>query len=78
MGWEYKPLPYLLANTNLILHDINQPNIQYQDSLGKPLSDHRGKDKVDVILANPPFGGVVSNNNETNFPSPEPAHQGIC
>jgi type I restriction enzyme M protein len=69
MGWEYKPLPYLLANTNLILHDINLPNIQYQDSLAKPLSDyHRGKDKVDVILANPPFGGVVSNNNETNFP----------
>ncbi len=69
MGWEYKPLPYLLANTNLILHDINLPNIQYQDSLAKSLSEyHRVKDKVDVILANPPFGGVVSNNNETNFP----------
>lgn len=67
-GWEYKPLPYLLGNTNLILHDINTPNIQYGDSLAKPLTEYRQKDRVDVILANPPFGGVVSNNNENNFP----------
>jgi len=68
MGWEYKPLPYLLGNTNLILHDINLPNIRYGDSLAKPLTEYRQKDRVDVILANPPFGGVVSNNNENNFP----------
>jgi len=68
MGWEYKPLPYLLANTNLILHDINLPNIRFCDSLAKPLSEYRQKDRVDVILTNPPFGGVVSNNNENNFP----------
>ena len=68
MGWEYKPLPYLLANTNLILHDINVPNIKFGDSLAKPLTEYTQKDKVDVILANPPFGGVVSNNNENNFP----------
>ncbi len=68
MGWEYKPLPYLLGNTNLILHDINLPNIQYRDSLAKPLTEYRQKDRVDLILANPPFGGVVSNNNENNFP----------
>jgi len=68
MGWEYKPLPYLLGNTNLILHDINLPNIQYGDSLSKPLTEYGQKDRVDVILANPPFGGVVSNNNENNFP----------
>jgi len=68
VGWEYKPLPYLLGNTNLILHDINTPNIQFGDSLAKPLSEYRQKDRVDVILANPPFGGVVSNNNENNFP----------
>lgn len=67
-GWEYKPLPYLLANTNLILHDINLPNIKYDDSLARPLTEYRRKDRVDVILANPPFGGVVSNNNENNFP----------
>lgn len=68
MGWEYKPLPYLLGNTNLILHDINLPNIKYGDSLAKPLTEYRQKDRVDVILTNPPFGGVVSNNNENNFP----------
>jgi len=58
----------LLGNTNLILHDINLPNIQYGDSLAKPLTEYGQKDRVDVILANPPFGGVVSNNNENNFP----------
>ncbi len=67
-GWEYKPLPYLLVNTNLILHDITLPDIRYDDSLARPLTEYRQKDRVDVILANPPFGGVVSNNNETNFP----------
>ena len=68
MGWEFKPLPYLLANTNLILHDINLPNIKYDDSLAYPLDKYSHKDKVDAILANPPFGAVVSNNNESNFP----------
>ena len=67
-GWEYKPLPYLLANTNLILHDITLPHIKYDDSLARPLNEYREKDRVNLILANPPFGGVVSNNNENNFP----------
>ncbi len=68
IGWEHKPLPYLLATTNLILHDIEVPNITYRDSLDQPLTEYKQKDRVDVILANPPFGGVVSNNNENNFP----------
>lgn len=67
-GWEYKPLPYMLVNTNLILHDITTPNIRFGDSLQRPLSEYSRKDRVDVIIANPPFGGVVSNNNENNFP----------
>lgn len=67
-GWEYKPLPYMLANTNLILHDIITPNIRFGDSLERPLTEYTRKDRVNVILANPPFGGVVSNNNENNFP----------
>jgi len=67
-GWEYKPLPYLLATTNLILHDIEVPNIRFGDALDQPLSSHTEKHRVDVILANPPFGGIVANNNETNFP----------
>jgi len=68
IGWEYKPLPYLLATTNLILHDVEVPNIRFDDSLSRTLTEYTNKDKVDVILANPPFGGVVSNNNEENFP----------
>jgi len=67
-GWEYKPLPYLLATTNLVLHDIEVPDIRFDDSLSRPLIEYRRKDRVDAILANPPFGGVVSNNNENNFP----------
>ena len=67
-GWEYKPLPYLLATTNLILHDIEIPNIKFGDALEQPLSNFTEKNRVNVILANPPFGGIVANGNETNFP----------
>lgn len=67
-GWEYKPLPYLLATTNLILHDIEVPNIRFGDALDQPLSNFTEKHRVNVILANPPFGGIVANNNENNFP----------
>lgn len=68
IGWEYKPLPYLLATTNLILHDMEVPNITYRDSLDQPLTSYTEKDRVNLILANPPFGGIVANNNENNFP----------
>jgi len=68
IGWEYKPLPYLLATTNLILHDIEVPNLTFDDTLSKPYNEYREKDRVDAILANPPFGGVVANGNEGNFP----------
>ena len=67
-GWEYKPLPYLLATTNLILHDMEVPNILFRDSLDQPLSNFTEKHRVNAILANPPFGGIVANNNENNFP----------
>ncbi|MCU4176442.1 N-6 DNA methylase [Carboxylicivirga sp. N1Y90] len=68
IGWEYKPLPYLLATTNLILHDIEVPNVSFRDSLDQSLSAYTEKNRVNVILANPPFGGIVANNNEKNFP----------
>ena len=67
IGWEYKPLPYLLATTNLILHDMEVPNITFRDSLDQPLSSYTEKNRVNAILANPPFGGIVANNNEKNF-----------
>ena len=68
MGWEYKPLPYLLATTNLILHDMEVPNIRFGDALDQPFSNFTEKHRVNAILANPPFGGIVANNNENNFP----------
>ncbi|MFD2717427.1 N-6 DNA methylase [Hymenobacter monticola] len=68
-GWEYKPLPFLLATTNLILHDVEVPNITFRDVLDQSLSAYSQKDRVDVVLANPPFGGVVANGNEANFPA---------
>lgn len=68
IGWEYKPLPFLLATTNLILHDVEVPNITFRDALERPPAGYVEKDRVNVIVANPPFGGIVANNNETNFP----------
>ncbi len=68
-GIELKPLPHMLATTNLILHDIEVPDIVYDDALSRELTSITQKDRVDCILANPPFGGTVSDGMETNFPS---------
>ena len=67
-GMELKPLPFMLCVTNLILHDIEVPNIDYIDSLNREYTSIGHKDKVDVILANPPFGASVTDGVETNFP----------
>jgi len=67
-GMELKPLPFMLAVTNLILHDIEVPNIDYTDSLNREYTSIGQKDRVDVILANPPFGASVTDGVETNFP----------
>ncbi len=69
MGWEKKPLPFLLAMTNLILHDIETPSLKHQNSLSKPLSDYSAQDRVDVIVANPPFGGAEDKSVKNNFPT---------
>lgn len=68
-GWEKKPLPYLLAMTNLILHDIAIPKIKHINSLNRPFSDYSARDRVDVIVANPPFGGAEDVAVKKNFPS---------
>ena len=68
-GVELKPLPHMLALTNLILHDIEVPDIVYDDALSRELTSITQKDRVDCILANPPFGGNVSDGMETNFPA---------
>lgn len=67
-GTELKPLPFMLAVVNLITHDIEVPQIQNDDSLSRELTSIKQKDRVDIIVANPPFGGVVGDGMETNFP----------
>lgn len=69
-GVELKSLPYLLATTNMMLHDVEIPkNIRHDDMLSRPLRDIGHKDRVDVIFANPPFGGAVKDGVEKNFPT---------
>jgi len=67
-GLELKPLPHMLAITNLILHGIEVPQIISTDALATEVSAIQVKDKVEVILANPPFGGSVADGMENNFP----------
>jgi type I restriction enzyme M protein len=68
-GIEKKPLPHLLCTTNLILHDVEVPDIRHDNSLSRPIIDLGPKDKVDVVVTNPPFGGAEESGIETNFPS---------
>ncbi len=68
-GFEKKPLPHLLCTTNMILHGIDVPtNILHDNTLSRPLRDYGQKDRVDVILTNPPFGGMEEDGIENNFP----------
>lgn len=69
-GVEKKPLPHLLATTNMILHGIEVPtNIHRDNTLARPLISYGPKDRVDVIVTNPPFGGVEEDGIESNFPA---------
>ncbi|KPV39983.1 DNA methyltransferase [Thiohalorhabdus denitrificans] len=68
-GIEKKPLPHLLASTNLILHGIEVPSqIRHDNTLARPWTDWGPRDRVDAIVANPPFGGMEEAGIETNFP----------
>lgn len=67
-GTELKPLPFMLSVVNLITHDIEVPQIENGDSLSREYNSIKQKDRVDIIVANPPFGGVVGDGMETNFP----------
>jgi type I restriction enzyme M protein len=57
VGGEAKPLPYMLAQMNLLLHGLQSPSITYANSLAVKITEIGDKDRVDVILTNPPFGG---------------------
>ena len=67
-GGEAKPLPYLLCQMNLLLHGLEAPQIDPENSLRFPLNEIGDRDRVDVILTNPPFGGEEERGILSNFP----------
>ncbi len=67
-GGEAKPLPYLLAQMNLLLHGLESPQIDPSNSLRFPLKEIGDRDRVDIILTNPPFGGEEERGILSNFP----------
>lgn len=69
IGVEKKPLPHLLATTNLILHDIDVPEISHDNSLMKNVRDLKQNELIDIIAMNPPFGGIEEDTVLMNFPS---------
>src|SRR5438067_9941359 len=68
-GGEPKPLPYLLAQMNLLLHGLESPQISPNNSLAVRITEIGEKDRVDIILTNPPFGGEEERGILANFPS---------
>ncbi len=68
-GIEKKPLPHLLCMTNMLLHDIDSPNILRDNSLSTNVRDYTEKDKYDVVAMNPPFGGIEEDGIQINFPT---------
>jgi type I restriction enzyme M protein len=69
-GVEKKTLPHMLCTTNMILHGIDSPiNIRHDNTLSRPLRDYGPKDRVHVIVTNPPFGGMEEDGIENNFPA---------
>ncbi len=67
-GKEKKSLAYVIAIMNMILHGIEAPNIIHTNTLTENLSDIQDKDRYEVVLANPPFGGKERKEVQQNFP----------
>jgi type I restriction enzyme M protein len=67
-GKEKKSLAYVIGIMNMILHGIEAPNIIHTNTLGENIADIQQKDRVDVVLANPPFGGKERVEVQQNFP----------
>jgi type I restriction enzyme M protein len=67
-GKEKKSLAYIIGTMNMILHGIDAPNLIHTNTLGENLNDIQEKDRFDVILANPPFGGKERQEVQQNFP----------
>ncbi len=67
-GCEPKPLPYMLCQMNLLLHGLDAPQIDPGNALRHKLTEIGEKERVDVILTNPPFGGEEEKGIQGNFP----------
>lgn len=67
-GKEKKSLAYIIGIMNMILHGVEAPNIIHTNTLAENLSDIQEKDRYDVVLANPPFGGKERAEVQENFP----------
>lgn len=67
-GFEKKPMPYLLAQMNLLLHDVDWPRITLGNALTSRVAEQR-RDGVDVVLTNPPFGGAEESSVKEYYPS---------
>jgi type I restriction enzyme M protein len=69
-GVEKKALPHMLCTTNMILHGIDVPtNIRHDNTLSRPYKDYGNRDRAEVIVTNPPFGGMEEDGIENNFPA---------
>jgi type I restriction enzyme M protein len=69
-GIEKKHLPHVLCMTNLLLHGIDVPaNVRHDNTLARPLRDWGPKERVDVVVTNPPFGGMEEDGIEANYPA---------
>lgn len=67
---EKKPLPHMLCVTNMLLHGVEDPSfVRHDNTLARPYISWQQKDRVDVILTNPPFGGKEEDGIESNFPA---------
>lgn len=68
-GMEKKALPHILCITNMLLHDIDNPNIIHGNTLETDYKEYRKMDKFDVVLMNPPYGGNEKDSVKSNFPT---------
>ena len=68
-GIEKKQFPYMLCVTNLLLHDIDVPRVYHENALLRDLLSYTDKDRFDVILMNPPYGGSEKNSVRNHFPA---------
>ncbi len=67
-GKEKKSLAYIIGTMNMILHGVEAPNIVHTNTLTENIADLQEKDRYDIVLANPPFGGKERTEVQQNFP----------